>query len=92
MKTVDAVSHAFHAKVDHEGCLDPQLKVSDTWPLGEPSISEYSSAFLSWTELWTVNACGSSMDLKVVYMLHNKTGLIELKLSWLKEGQPLALS
>lgn len=91
-ETIDAVRDAFVAKAQDLDCSPAQLNVSDTWPLGEPVPSEYSGAFLRWTELWTFEACGSSVDVEVVYMLHNKSGIIDVSVSQPGDGQALTLS
>jgi hypothetical protein len=52
-KTLDEIRSTMLTEVQHWNCSPAELNVSDTWPLSEPSASEYSSAFLRWTELLT---------------------------------------
>jgi len=72
-------------------CLKPEIQVSDTWPLGEPSLSEFNQAFIHWRELWTFEACGGSVDAEVNYMLHQTTGVIDVKISPQDNGWSLEL-
>jgi hypothetical protein len=91
-ETIDAIRDAIVSKIGSPDCSPTQLKVSDTWALGEPAPSEYSSAFLQWTELWTVDDCGKNVDVQVVYMLHSKTSVIDVSVSRLGEGQALVFN
>lgn len=75
-----------------EGCSGTQMSVSDTWPLSQPKDSEYSDAFLKWTELWTYEVCGQHTTVAVVYMLHKKTGEINLSVSPVEEGKTIEFS
>ena len=86
-ETIEAAKDVFAAKVVMPDCA---MTVSDTWPLGSPEPSAYSNAFLRWTELWTFERCGSSIDAEVVYMLHRESGIIDLKVSPLPDGQPIS--
>lgn len=88
-QTVKAVKDAFAAKNAMPNCSIAQMNVSDTWPLGNPAPSEHNDAFLRWKELWTVDACGSDVDAEIVYMLHRKSGIIDLRVTPRHDGQVL---
>lgn len=90
-RTLDEIKSAMLTEVQHSNCSPAELNVSDTWPLSEPSPSEFSSAFLRWTELWTFETCGSSVDVEVVYMLHKQSDIINVSVSKLRNGQVLEL-
>jgi hypothetical protein len=89
-KTVDAIKAAFAAKNEHVECSSTQIKVSDTWAPNEPRPSEFSSTFLRWKELWTLDVCGDSIDFEVIYLLH-RTGIITMSVSQQSDRQPFAL-
>jgi hypothetical protein len=91
-ETVDAAFGVIAAEAEQQDCAHERMQVSDTWPLGIPETSEYSEAFLRWKELWTIEACGNSVEVAVVYMLHKETGTINVRVSRLWEGQTLELS
>lgn len=86
-ETIEAAKEVFAAKTVMPDCT---MTVSDTWPLGSPKPSEHSDAFLRWKELWTFERCGSSVDAKVVYMLHRESGVIDMKILPLPDGQPVS--
>ena len=86
-ETIEAAKDVFAAKTVMPGCT---MTVSDTWPLGSPKPSAHSNAFLRWKELWTFERCGSSVDAEVVYMLHRESGIIDLKVLPLPDGQPVS--
>lgn len=90
-ETIEAAKDIFAAKTTMPDCSTAQMKVSDTWPLGNPTLSEHSDAFLLWKELWTFEACGSSVDAEIVYMLHRKSGIIDVKVSPVRDGQGVEL-
>lgn len=91
-ETADTAAQVITAETEHHNCARERMHVSDTWPYGIPTPSEYSDAFLRWTELWTFDVCGSDVEVAVVYMLHKESGLIDIKVSRLKKGQTLELS
>ena len=90
-KTVEALKGGLAANIAHGDCSLAQINVSDTWAPNEPTASEFSSSFLRWKELWTLDACGSSIDFEVVYMRH-KTGVINVSVSPQKDGQVWTLN
>ncbi len=75
-----------------DGCSGTHMSVSDTWPVNKPEVSEYSDAFLRWTELWTYEVCGQNITVAVVYMLHKETGKVSVSVSPLEEGKALEIS
>lgn len=91
-KTLDEIRNAMPKEAQQPNCSPAELNVSDTWPLSEPSPSEFSNAFLRWTELWTFEICGGTVDVEVVYMLHKKSDTIDISVSTLRNGQVLELS
>jgi len=86
-ETIEAAKNIFAAKAVMPDC---KMEVSHTWPLGSPAPSEYSDEFLRWKELWTFETCGSSVDAEIVYMLHRKSGIINLRVLPLAKGQAVS--
>lgn len=91
-ETTDAATRVITAETEYLDCASERMHVSDTWPYGNPTPSEYSNAFLRWTELWTFEVCGSDVEVAVVYMLHKESGAIDIRVSRLEEAQTLELS
>lgn len=91
-ETMDAAARVIAAQAEHLDCARQQIYVTDTWPFSNPTQSEFSDAFLGWTELWTFEVCGNDVDIAVVYMLHKESGIIDVKVSRVEEGDFLELS
>lgn len=87
--TIEAAKDAFADKAAVPDCSPAQMKVSDTWPLGNPAPSKHSDAFLRWEELWSFEGCGNSINAEIVYMLHRNSGIIDVKVSPASDGQAL---
>ena len=90
-ETVEALKDGLAAYIAHGGCSLAQINVSDAWAPDEPTLSEFSSSFLRWKELWTLDVCGSSVDFEVVYMRH-RTGIINVSVSPQEDGQAWTLN
>ncbi len=91
-KTTAAATRVITADAEHQTCARERMHVSDTWPYSNPTPSEFNDVFLRWTELWTFEVCGSNVEIAVVYMLHKKSGAIDVRVSRLREAQTLELS
>ena len=91
-ETTVAAVRVITTQSEHRACAGERMHVSDTWPYNEPAPSEFSDAFLRWTELWTFEVCGSDVNVAVVYMLHKESGMIDIRVSLLEEGETFELS
>jgi len=91
-ETIEAAKNAFIEKSGLLECSLAQMKASDSWPLGEPGLSEFSTAFIRWRELWTFEACGRSIDVEIAYMLHRSTGVIDVRVSPLWDDRAVRFS
>ena len=89
--TINSARETFIAKSAILSCSPGKMKVSNTWPIGDPKPSEHSDAFLQWRELWTFEACGDGIDAEIIYMLHRKSGIINVKVSPVQKGQGVSL-